>query len=64
MLGAESRLLDAIQAAVGDATPASDLAPQFPDLKKLVVDDAGHMIHFEAPAALARAIESFLGPTL
>jgi pimeloyl-ACP methyl ester carboxylesterase len=64
VLGAESRLLDAIQAAVGDATPASDLAPQFPDLKKLVVDDAGHMIHFEAPAALARAIESFLGPTL
>jgi pimeloyl-ACP methyl ester carboxylesterase len=25
------------------------------------IEDAGHMLHFEQPAALARAIEEFLG---
>lgn len=30
----------------------------------VVIDDAGHMPHFETPAALAAAIEDFLLPTL
>lgn len=30
----------------------------------VVIEDAGHMLHFEAPAALAEAIEDFLLPTL
>ena len=30
----------------------------------VVIDDAGHMLHFEMPAALAAAIEDFLLPTL
>ena len=36
----------------------------FPDCKSLVIDDAGHMVHFEAPQALAAAIEEFFQPTL
>jgi pimeloyl-ACP methyl ester carboxylesterase len=58
--GAESRLLDAL----GDSPPASDFEPQFADMRSQVIDAAGHMIHFEAPADLARAIEGFLATTL
>jgi pimeloyl-ACP methyl ester carboxylesterase len=31
-----------------------------PDLRKAVIDDAGHMLHHDQPAALARLIEPFL----
>jgi pimeloyl-ACP methyl ester carboxylesterase len=30
----------------------------------LVIENAGHMLHFEAPRELARAIEDFFAPTL
>ncbi len=47
--GAESRL-------------AEHLAPglELPGAERVVIDGAGHMLHFEAPAALAEAIEGFL----
>lgn len=36
----------------------------FPDSKTVAIEGAGHMLHFEAPRALASAIENFLLPTL
>jgi len=36
----------------------------FPRCPSVVIEGAGHMLHFEAPGALARAIEDFLLPTL
>lgn len=60
VLGAESALLEAL----GDSSPPRDQLPQFPDLRRLAIEDAGHMVHLEAPAALARAIGEFLAPTL
>ena len=36
----------------------------FPNSRPLVIDSAGHMLHFEAPRDLARAIEDFFAPTL
>ncbi len=39
-------------------------ALMFPHSRRVEIDNAGHMLHFEAPAALAAAIESFLLPTL
>lgn len=36
----------------------------FPGSESLLIDNAGHMIHFEAPEALAGAIEGFLHQTL
>jgi len=35
-----------------------------PHARHVAIADAGHMLHFEAPAALARAVESFLLKTL
>lgn len=58
--GAESNILDLL----GDASGGSSQAMPFPDCKSLVIDDAGHMVHFEAPQALAAAIEEFFQPTL
>jgi pimeloyl-ACP methyl ester carboxylesterase len=58
--GARSTLLDAI----GESVPAQGFEPQFPRRQSLVLDDAGHMLHFEVPDALARAIEEFFAPTL
>ena len=52
--GAQSRLMHDYGAAVDD---------MFPHAARTVIDDAGHMLHFEAPAALAAAIEDFLLPT-
>lgn len=34
--------------------------PDYPHARHVRIDDAGHMVHFEQPAALAREIESFL----
>lgn len=36
----------------------------FPGCEHVAIDGAGHMLHFEAPGALAGAIEDFLLPTL
>jgi len=58
--GAESNILDLL----GDASGGSNLVMPFPDCKSLVIDAAGHMVHFEAPQALAAAIEEFFEPTL
>jgi pimeloyl-ACP methyl ester carboxylesterase len=60
VLGAQSTLLDAF----GKSGPAGDFEQRFPDGRRHVIDDAGHMVHLEAPGALARAIEEFLAPTL
>ena len=60
VLGANSALPDAL----GESATAKDFALSFPDFRSLVIDDAGHMVHFEAPEALAEAIEKFLASTL
>lgn len=39
-------------------------AEMFPGCRTAVIEGAGHMLHFEAPRALAGAIEDFLRPTL
>lgn len=36
----------------------------YPEAVRRVIPDAGHMLHFETPAALAAAIEDFCRPTL
>lgn len=36
----------------------------YPNGRRVLIDGAGHMLHFEAPHALARAIEDFLQATL
>lgn len=53
VIGAESRL-------------AERLPPGFvlPGAERIVIDKAGHMLHFEAPGALAAVIEDFLRQTL
>jgi len=58
--GAESNILDLL----GDVSGGNNKAMPFPDCKSLVIDDAGHMLHFEAPRALAGAIEEFFEPSL
>ncbi len=56
--GADSPFLARLGADGGD--PA-DLLP-FPNARQTTIAGAGHMIHFDAPSALAAAIEEFLGP--
>lgn len=58
--GAESNILE----MAGDVLRENNQALPFPDCRALVIDDAGHMLHFEAPQALAAAIEEFFEPTL
>jgi pimeloyl-ACP methyl ester carboxylesterase len=58
--GAESNILEAF----GDVLSETNQALPFPERRSLVIDDAGHMVHFEAPRALADAIEEFFQPTL
>lgn len=58
--GAESNILDAFR----DVLNETNQALPFPDCRNLVIDDAGHMVHFEASRALAAAIEEFFRPTL
>lgn len=36
----------------------------YPEAARRVIPDAGHMLHFETPAALAAVIEEFFRPTL
>lgn len=58
--GRESNILEAFAGHIEEA----NLALPFPDSRMCMIDDAGHMIHFEAPERLAQEIERFLGPTL
>ncbi len=44
--------------------PHASSAPMFVEAETVVIEGAGHMLHFETPAALATAIEDFLLPTL
>ncbi len=53
--GAESRLAEQVANAPG---------LEWPDAKRIDIEKAGHMLHFEAPAALAEVIEGFLLQTL
>ena len=53
--GSESQFL--LPDAVGKATSIPDLP--FPRSTSHVIEGSGHMLHFEQPGALARAIESF-----
>ena len=44
--------------------PAEDgLSLPFPDCRTKIVEECGHMVHFEAPGVLAEAIEDFLRET-
>lgn len=43
---------------------SGDADELYPEAARLTLDDAGHMLHFEAPGALAAAIEDFFRPTL
>lgn len=54
--GADSDILEAVDARLASGT----LDLPFPKADSLVIEDAGHMLHFEAPAELAAAIEGFL----
>lgn len=44
--------------------PQVSNAPMFAEAETVLIDGAGHMLHFEVPGALARAIDEFLLPTL
>ena len=50
--------------AVHDWLDIGSLALPFPGATTTVIDGAGHMMHFEAPAELASVIEAFLAKTL
>jgi pimeloyl-ACP methyl ester carboxylesterase len=58
--GAESNILEAF----GDLLSEINQTMPFPDCSSLLIDAAGHMVQFEAPQALAAAIEAFFRPTL
>ena len=51
-------------AAVGLSPDDGSLPLPFPDSRTLVIGNCGHMVHFDAPRALAAAIEDFLRDTL
>ena len=53
-----------ILSALGDHLAEGNLDLPFPNRETIVIPGAGHMVHFETPAPLARAIETFLAPTL
>ncbi len=60
---AETRLIMGGDSYIArEAAPA--LATLYPHSDRVVIEGAGHMLHFEAPAALAGVLEEFLLPTL
>jgi pimeloyl-ACP methyl ester carboxylesterase len=68
-----SATADVLLVAGGDSDIAKATDPRiakgglqlpFPNSRPLVIENAGHMLHFEAPRELARAIEDFFAPTL
>ena len=52
----------AVFAAVGTRPSDGALPLPFPDSRTRIIEACGHMVHFEAPDALAAAIEDFLLP--
>jgi pimeloyl-ACP methyl ester carboxylesterase len=58
--GADSGVFD----AVGLTADGGNLQLPFPNSRTAVIEQSGHMVHFDAPGALARAIEDFLRDTL
>ena len=58
--GADSRILALLDLAHNDI---HELLP-FPGAESIVIDDCGHMLHFEAPQALAQAIGAFMLATV
>ena len=52
------------QSSFASKLPLVGGAPKFAATETVVIDDAGHMPHFETPVALAAAIEDFLLRTL
>lgn len=50
----------AIFRAVGLRATDGALPLPFPNSRTCIIEDCGHMVHFEAPGALAAAIEEFL----
>ena len=57
--GADSPVFDAVGVRPSDG----DLPLPFPDKRTRVIEECGHMVHFEAPEPLAVAIDAFLRPT-
>ncbi len=57
--GADSAVFD----AVGIRPLDGSLPLPFADSRTRIIEDCGHMVHFEAPALLAAAIEAFLRAT-
>jgi pimeloyl-ACP methyl ester carboxylesterase len=57
--GADSPFLARLGRAAG--RDVADALP-FPNRQSTTIAGAGHMIHFDAPSALAAAIDEFLGP--
>lgn len=51
-------------AALGLPADDGNLPLPFPNSRTVVIEACGHMVHFEAPRPLARAIEDFLRDTL
>lgn len=58
--GADSAVFDAVGVRSSDGA----LPLPFPDSRTRIIEACGHMVHFEAPAVLAAAIEDFLLPAL
>ena len=58
--GADSAVFDAIGMRPSDG----GLPLPFPDSRTRVIEECGHMVHFEAPEPLAAAIEAFLRATV
>ena len=58
--GGESNILEAFDQYLAEG----NLVLPFPDRHTQVIQDAGHMVHFEAPAELAGAIEAFFSAAL
>ena len=53
--GADSPVLEAVGGRPGDR----NLPLPFPDKRTIIIEECGHMVHFEAPGPLAAAIEDF-----
>lgn len=58
VVGAQSRVTRALL----DTADVEHVAGHFAHATWETIDDAGHMLHFEAPEALAAIIENFLAP--
>lgn len=61
---AATLLITGGQSSFASKLPLVGGAPKFAATETVVIDDAGHMPHFETPVALAAAIEDFLLRTL